>query len=444
MPDLSQTEAAGLLRSGALYQRRVGLLAGPEDSDLIFAGVKRAAFSLYFGDAPIYHFDLDGRWQRAYIDATHYLKSLDTSVHAIDRVREGANLVLRRRVLSHAETEELDLRVHDVAAGLLDALKNGRLRRQEPPEDKAEPLRDAALSELLARIAGWDRASWDDHCARYLATYGPLPFLPPDCQNAIVLQATTGSARRMSFGNGTLSVHSTRTPREFEQHVEEVALLMGRRLLQTRVVFLAGSDVLRCRPSDLIRYLEIAVRRFIRPGDAAADGDQADLERPRIEGIHCMLDDFSAGRPDRDTLRAAGERHLRHVSLGVESGDREIRRSFGSLWSDDDLRATVSDLKVCGIKVSVLTLVGPGGARHAGAHLARTEGLLASLDLGRGDAVFLLDEKEVRDPHRDQAASEALAGAAWTQQQEQLKQALGPLRQRGVKVLPYSLEKQWA
>ena len=33
---------------------------------------------------------------------------------------------------------------------------------------------------------------------------------------------------------------------------------------------------------------------------------------------------------------------------------------------------------------------------------------------------------------------------AWTEQQDRMKQALAPLRARGVKVLPYSLEKQWA
>jgi hypothetical protein len=433
-----------LLRSGALYHHRIGLIAGSDESDLTFAGVKRGSFSVYLGDAPIYHFDLEGRWQRAYIGATHYLKSLDTSVHAIDRLREGASLVLRRRLLNQEEIDAFDQRVCGVAWHLLEKLGEGGLRRREPPEGKASPLADEALRELLARITRWDASAWHAHHARYHATYGLLPFLPPDCQNAVVLQATTGNAGGVSFGGGPTSPHSTRTHDEFEQHVEQVALLMGRRLIQTRVALLAGSDVLRCPASDLIRYLELVDRRFVTPSAGAGDEGLADVDRPHIETIHAMLDDFSPGRLERETLGQARRRHLAHVSLGVESGDPEVRRGFGKTWCDDDLRAMTADLKDCGIKISVLTLVGAGGARYGETHVAGTARLIISLELGRGDAVFLLDANEVRDPLSGVIAGESLAGAAWIQQQEQLKQALAPLRERGVKVLPYSLEKQWA
>ena len=104
----AQTEAACLLQSGALYRRRVGLVPISERAEMVFAGFKRGAFSLYFGDAPIYHFDLEGRWQRAYLEPTHYLKSLDTRVQMIDRVREGPTSCssggISRRIRSSAST----------------------------------------------------------------------------------------------------------------------------------------------------------------------------------------------------------------------------------------------------------------------------------------------------------------------------------------------------
>ena len=106
LPMTPQTEAACLLDTGALYHERVGLL--PEGGDPIFAGFKRAAFSLYFGDAPILHFDLEGRWQRAFVEGIHYLKAPDTTVQAIDRVRVEKNLVLRRKVLGFAEASDFD------------------------------------------------------------------------------------------------------------------------------------------------------------------------------------------------------------------------------------------------------------------------------------------------------------------------------------------------
>src|SRR6202041_2646641 len=68
MADNHHTEAACLLEQGATYHRRIGFEPVASPGDPVFAGFKPGAFSLYFGDAPIYHFDLEGRWQRAFVD----------------------------------------------------------------------------------------------------------------------------------------------------------------------------------------------------------------------------------------------------------------------------------------------------------------------------------------------------------------------------------------
>jgi hypothetical protein len=438
----AQTEASCLLQSGALYRTRVGLMAAAGDGHLVLAGFKRGAFSMYFGDAPIYHFDLEGRWQRAYIEPTHYLKSLDTRVHAIDRVREGANLVLKRRALDSEETGRLDLQVRGIALGLIGELDRNRVRRQEPPSEKAKPLETDALREFLGRIAAWDSDSWDAHRAEYRATYGPLPFLPPECQNAVVLQATCGNAGGICFGHGQVSEHQIRTPREFSQHTERVARLLGRRLLQSRVAFLGGSDVLRRPPDQFMRFLEILADHLPISSDrsarTSADGDAAGLE-----GIHSFLDDFSTGLPGPEALRAYHDRHLVHVSLGVESGDARIRGLFGRSWTDEDLRRFVADLRSAGIGLSLMTLVGAGGPEFAPEHVAATAPLIASLELGRGDTVFLLDERELRNEVACGTDSSRWNGEDWQLQQSKMKLAFAPLKERGAKVLPYSLDKQW-
>ena len=114
-----------------MYGKR--LLLRPPTGDPIFAGFRPGVFSLYFGDAPIYHFDGEGRWQRAFVAGTHYLKGLDATVQAIDRIREGANLVLKRRTLGYAEASDLDAQVRAAALDVLDALGAGRLARRVPP-----------------------------------------------------------------------------------------------------------------------------------------------------------------------------------------------------------------------------------------------------------------------------------------------------------------------
>jgi hypothetical protein len=409
----------------------------------VFVGFKKGSFSIYFGDAPIYHFDLEGRWQRAFIEPTHYLKGLDTTVQAIDRVREGANLVLRRRRLDDDEATALDLQVRGVALGLIGELDARRLRRREPPEGKAMPLGNDELRAFLARIAAWDREAWDGHRNRYRSTYAPLPFLPPECQNAIVFQATMGNAGGKSFGGGAAFSHSVRSSAEFEVHVRKVVGLMGRRLVQSRVAFLAGADVLRRPAKDVIAYLETVGRTFaFEPGSKAGPVAPED-ESPRLDGVQVFLDDFTPPRPDPWLLEACRVRRLVHASLGIESGDSSIREVYGKTWRDDELRAHVADLKACDIRVSILTLVAAGGEARAEEHVAGTTTLLSSLDLARGDTVFLLDERELIDPEREPDITGRLTGAAWTVRQEFLRQALSPLRGSGVKVLPYSLDKQW-
>src|SRR5436309_1229928 len=118
-----ETEAACLLRSGAQYARRAGL-RGPA-GELVFVGVKRGALSIYVDDAPILHFDLEGRWQRLFEAGTHYRKALDGGIDAIDRVRRGPNLVLGRRALSYAEASDLDADVRERAIGLAADLDAG-------------------------------------------------------------------------------------------------------------------------------------------------------------------------------------------------------------------------------------------------------------------------------------------------------------------------------
>ena len=70
--------------------------------------------------------------------------------------------------------------------------------------------------------------------------------------------------------------------------------------------------------------------------------------------------------------------------------------------------------------------------------------MIASLDLGPGDHVFLLDENEIRDPMNSLSEATSLHGTAWTDQQKRLRDAMSPMKSRKVKVLPYTVEKQWA
>jgi hypothetical protein len=73
--------------------------------------------------------------------------------------------------------------------------------------------------------------------------------------------------------------------------------------------------------------------------------------------------------------------------------------------------------------------------------VSRPAALIASLNPGPGDFVFLLDENELREAQSPDATA-GLHGSAWQEQQSELKEALGGLEQRKMKVFPYTFEKQ--
>jgi len=440
-----QTEAACLFDTGVLYGRRI--LLQPEAGDPVFAGFKPGAFSIYFGDAPIFHFDREGRWVRAYVDGLHYLKGLDATVQTIDRVREGGNLVLKRKTLSFAEASDIDALVRSTALDLVASLTDGRFAISGAPP-KGAPLTPDELHEFLDRVATWDAAAWFAHREKYLAAYGPMPLLPPDSPSPVVLQATLGHEGGVAFGAAPAAEHYVRSPDEFGRHAVDVAELLGRRAESCKTVFLAGADVLRRPADDVAAYLEAAARVFpIEPNAGHRHPESSEATPHRFDGIHVFLDRFDPSLPTADDWRRFRALGLTRVCLGVESGDPAVRSLYLKSWTDDALRATVSALKGAGIGVGLALLVGAGGVENEAAHVDASAALLNALELGTGDVISLLDAREVAGI--DQAARpEPIAFTPLTNDQhaaqlKELRARLAALRtEKKVKVVPYSLEKQ--
>ncbi len=70
-----QTEAECLLDTGG-STAFASCSAPSRGADL--RRLQARAFSLYYGDGPIYHFDREGRWQRIHPRGIHYLKGSTT------------------------------------------------------------------------------------------------------------------------------------------------------------------------------------------------------------------------------------------------------------------------------------------------------------------------------------------------------------------------------
>jgi hypothetical protein len=229
--------------------------------------------------------------------------------------------------------------------------------------------------------------------------------------------------------------------------------------MQSRTLFLAAGDVLRLPADELKAYLTSLTKVFPiqsnpgapstrereeGPGEGSSDLDRMPSSRdasPQFDGVHIFLDDFARGGHGRGVWTEYAALGIKRVSVGIVSGDPGIRALYHQQGSNQNFRETFADLKSAGIGASVLTLVGAGGTEQAQAHVKQTADLITSLDLAPGDFVFLLDENELRNPG-DLPQLTPLHGEAWQQEQTKLKEALASLKERKIKVLPYTMEKQ--
>lgn len=436
-----RTEAACLLETGTAFPSRIGLRLN--DHELVFAGFKPEGLSLYFGDEPIFHFDPEGRWRHAFVSGVHYYKGLDATTTAVDRTREGVNLVLKRRILSYVETTEFDDHVRKTALDLVEAIESKRVDSASPP-DGVETLDLEELAEVLNKAVRWDTAAWFAQRERYREQFGELPFLPPGSERSIVLEATIGHPSGVGFGGSVVSEHRVRSVTEFQTHAERVARIWGERAVQAKSIYLAGGGVLARPFADVLGYLEAiaATFRFAERPD-----DQKSAESDRARGVRCFIDDFSGDIPNQDQLASYCEKGLDRVDIGMISGDRSIRSVFGRDPADSSFDSFVISAKAAGIPLGILFLTGAGGKERSADHVRSIIETIERIEPSEGDFVFLLDLEEVGGESAIARLREA--GLAHTDradridEQKQIKTALlDQTKRRGFKIVPYGMEKQ--
>lgn len=419
---MPETEAACLLRSGALYTRRIGLRG--EDGSLLFAGVKRGAFSLYFDDAPIYHFDLDGRWQRAYIEGDHYRKSLDQAVDLIAREREPDGLTLRRRNRSRVEIDALDDSIREVAIDVSDRLGTGRYEFLPPPPG-ADPLGVEDLHGILDRIIAWDGAKWFKRAEDHVRVYGvgprsfQGPFLPPDAQNPIVLLPFRADGH-------------ARTTDEFAEHCSQVAKFLGQRAIQATTLLLAGPQVLRRDVPDIVNNLNTASEWFpIRQESKPLRSRDMPVDRPSLTCAEAYFEFWGEGPslPDENGWKTLAEARLRRVTA-----------SFGQDIDRMGSAKAIADAKSAGIAVSIVLSYGLSDPGRMESQISAVN----DLPLGKGDFVYLVDFSQAAPGWSDGDAGAISDPSAVEAQRVALSDALEPTRVRGAKVTKYDPAKRWS
>ena len=353
------------LRTAARFS---ACLEWPPGEKTFLLGAGEGSFSLYSGSARAFHFDLEGRLRRAYVDGTHYLRGLDGKV--LRKVRLTGSEVAGPSPGAPGDAGEVRQLYELVHLTVLQALE------KLPPSE--EPF--AQGRALLALASAFTPEKLELEIERFREAYAPLSMLPPDRYKALILQATVGCAYgKCAFCSLYRGVRYRRkTPEEFREHARKVKRFLGKALVLRSGVFLGEANALEL--PDVERIVEVVLEEVpdqVRPGPG------------RRGGISAFTDVFQEPFKSREELERLRSMGLDRVYLGLESGDDDVLRALRKPATGRSASRRVDSLKTAGIPVGVIFLVGAGGRGGSRAHVEGTVRLAEALHLDPGDVVYL-------------------------------------------------------
>lgn len=240
-------------------------------------------------------------------------------------------------------------------------------RIEGPPGEFRADMRLA-----LSRAAGFDSRAANLDARRFRDVYQPIGILPPDQYLALVLQATEGcSFRTCTFCDFYRQEYRVKNRSAFAEHVARVRDYLGESLrLRARAVFLGSANALAVPMSGLVPLFDLLVEEF--PG------------RP----VYAFLDGFTGVLKTAHDYHQLGVRGLRRVYVGLESGHDPLLAFVRKPSTRGQAVETVRAIKAAGVNVGVMVLVGLGGERFAGAHVADTAAAVNEMGLGAGDLLY--------------------------------------------------------
>lgn len=190
------------------------------------------------------------------------------------------------------------------------------------------------------------------------AGYVGDPIRPPAEAGSVILQATTGCPHnRCAFCAAYRDVgFRVRGSDEFEAHARLIAALEGNGGSR---VFLADGDTMRLPTTRLLELVNITRRVF--------------PEARRFSLYAGARGILAKSREELERLKQAG---FNTLYLGLESGSEDILREMGKDVTAEEMTEAVVAAQEAGLRVSVMALLGLGGAGRSIEHAQTTAAVL--------------------------------------------------------------------
>ena len=313
-----------------------------------------------FGDSERVYLDADGRFHRAWIGETSYQRGLDGRVRRIVLRKNGRRHLPIIDILEGAEAQRAIESAYTIVQKFWSELPSATPRR---------------IRLQLREALSWTPERHAEHAREYTDVYRPIPILPPDQTDAVVVQPSTGCAwNRCSFCNFYQEERFTvRRPDAFRRHVQQVAALHGRTLRHRRRVFLGQANGLCGKADRLERVLQIAREEL---------GNRHGWE------FAAFANPARAPRTVKE-LERLRRRGLKSITMGLETGNEELHQMLNKPASVDEYVQFSKQVGAASIRRCVVLLVGAGGVKRSAEHVASTVTAVRAMELGKEDTVYL-------------------------------------------------------